>query len=79
MKTLSAEKKRFFRAFTRNRKISFVDLLMFIGKGVKSLLQRELDSFYKEEKGKDFNTRHVTKEAFSQAGAQLKPEGSVLV
>ena len=50
---------------------------MFIAKGVKSSLQRELDSFYKEVKGADFNIRHVTKGAFSQARAKLKPEAFV--
>jgi hypothetical protein len=33
-----------------------------------------LDGFYKEVSGTDFNIRHVTKGAFSQARAKLKPE-----
>src|SRR4030042_5487536 len=37
-------------------------------------LQRELDAFYKEVTGSEFNVRKVTKGALSQARAQLKPE-----
>lgn len=50
---------------------------MFISLGVKSSLQRELDSFYKEVTSSEFNIRHVTKGAFSQARAKLKPEAFV--
>ena len=46
---------------------------MFISRGVKSSLQRELDAFYKEVKGEDFNIRKVTKGAFTQARAKLNP------
>lgn len=44
---------------------------------MKSSLQRELDSFYKEGNESDFNIRHVTKGAFSQARAKLKPEAFI--
>jgi len=37
-------------------------------------LQRELDTFSKEVLGGHFNIREVTKGAFSQARAKLKPE-----
>jgi hypothetical protein len=47
---------------------------VLLSKGVKSSLQRELDGFYKEVTGTDFNIRYVTKGAFSQARAKLKPE-----
>jgi hypothetical protein len=50
---------------------------VFISHGVKGSLQRELDSFYKEVTGSDFNIRHVTKGAFSQARMKLKPEAFV--
>ena len=43
-------------------------------RGINSSLQRELDSFCKEVMGEDFNIRHVTKGAFTQARAKLKPE-----
>lgn len=45
-----------------------------IGRGINSSLQRELDAFSKEVMGGDFNIREVTKGAFSQARAKLKPE-----
>lgn len=50
---------------------------MLLTKGIKSSLQRELDSFYKEVSGDDFNIRHVTKGAFSQARAKLNPSAFV--
>lgn len=50
---------------------------MFIARGVTSSIQRELDSFYKELTGKDFNLRKITKGAFSQARAKLKYEAFI--
>jgi len=47
---------------------------VFIARGVKSSLQRELDSFYQEVTGSDFNIREVTKGAFTQARAKLSHE-----
>ena len=47
---------------------------MFLTRGVHSSLQRDLDLFYKEVTGGEFNIRHVTKGAFSKARAKLKPE-----
>lgn len=43
--------------------------------GFKTSIQRELDSFYRSVYQQDFNIRSVTKGAFSQARAKLKPEG----
>lgn len=40
----------------------------------KSSIQRELDRFFKEASQSDFNIRKVTKGAFTQARAKLKPE-----
>ena len=48
--------------------------MVFISRGVKSSLQRELDSFYKEITGSDFNIREVTKGAFTQARSKLSHE-----
>lgn len=64
-------------AFTRERKLTFNQLLVLLTKGVKSSLQRELDGFYKEITGTDFNIRQVTKGAFTQARAKLNPEAFV--
>lgn len=47
---------------------------MFIAKGIRSSLQRELDSFYKEVTDGEFKIREVTKGAFSQARAKLSHE-----
>jgi hypothetical protein len=43
-------------------------------RGVKSSLQRELDSFSKAVLSTDYNIREVTKGAFTQARSKLKPE-----
>jgi len=50
---------------------------VFISRGLKSSIQRELDSFYKEATGSEFNIRKVTKGAFTKAGAKLKHEAFV--
>lgn len=57
--------------FSRNRNLTFKDLIVIISRGLKNSLQRELDSFYKEVESADFNIRKVTKGAFSQARAKL--------
>lgn len=43
-------------------------------RGIKSSLQRELDSFYKSVLHTDYNIRSVTKGALSQSRKKLKPE-----
>lgn len=50
---------------------------MFISRGLKKSVQRELDSFYKEVVDVDFNIREVTKGAFTQARAKLRHEAFV--
>lgn len=50
---------------------------MFISRGIKSSLQRELDSFYKEATGSEFNIRAATKSAFSKARKKLKYEAFI--
>ena len=50
---------------------------MLLIRGIHSSLQRDLDLFYKEVTGSDFNIRQVTKGAFSKARAKLKPEAFV--
>lgn len=52
-------------------------MITFISKGVKSSLQRELDSFYKDLSDTEFNIREVTKGAFTQARAKLKHEAFI--
>lgn len=70
-------KNGFPGVFSRIRKLSFKKILVFISKGVRSSLQRELDSFYKEVMGGDFNIRAVTKGAFTQARAKLKHDAFI--
>lgn len=43
-------------------------------RGVKSSLQRELDTFYKAVLSTDYNIRKVTKGALTQSRSKLKPE-----
>jgi hypothetical protein len=50
---------------------------VFIIRGGKSSLQRELDSFYKEVTQSEFNIRKVTKGALSTARSNLKPEAFI--
>lgn len=50
---------------------------MLLTKGIKTSLQRELDSFYKEVTDSEFNIRKVTKSAFSRARAKLNPSAFV--
>ena len=50
---------------------------MFLSRKGNSSLQRELDSFYKEVTGSDFNIRKVTKGALTQARSQLNPSAFI--
>jgi hypothetical protein len=50
---------------------------VFISRGVKSSLQRELDSFYKEATGSEFNIRAATKSAFTKSRRKLKHEAFI--
>lgn len=57
--------------FTRDSKLGFQRVLVFILNGVKSSLQRELDDFFGRFLGLSYPIRHVTKSAFSQARQKL--------
>jgi hypothetical protein len=50
---------------------------VLISRGLKKSIQRELDSFYKEVVGTDFNIREVSKSAFTQSRANLKHESFI--
>lgn len=63
--------------FTRNRKISFKDLIVFLTQKMQSSLQRSLNRFYKEVTGGDFNIQHVTKGAVTQARSKLRYEAFI--
>ena len=49
-------------------------LIVTLLRGVKSSLQRKLDSFFKAVLSTDYNIRSVTKGALSQFRSKLKPE-----
>ena len=59
--------------FTRNRKLPIKTIILLVLK-FRGSIQRELDRFFKEVSRSDFNIREVTKGAFTQARAKLKPE-----
>ncbi|MDY0076526.1 MAG: hypothetical protein RBR87_06125 [Bacteroidales bacterium] len=56
--------------FTRNRKLIFSNLILFIIK-IKGAIQRELDEFYKSLNQSDFKIREITKGGLTQARAKL--------
>jgi hypothetical protein len=56
----------------RDRKLPLLKLICMI-LTFKSAIQRELDAFFKQVSGSEFNIRQVTKSAFSQARAKLNP------
>ena len=62
------------KGFTRDRKITFVHLIVLLIQGISKSLQRDLNSFYQKLQGSDFSIQYVTKSAFSQSRSKLKPE-----
>jgi len=64
-------KDGFRGVFSRVRKLTYKILIVIMLRGIKSSIQRELDCFYKEVTGSDFNIREVTKGTFTQARAKL--------
>ena len=62
------------KGFTRDRKITFVHLIVLLIQGISKSLQRELNSFYQQLQRSDFSIQYVTKSAFSQSRSKLKPE-----
>jgi hypothetical protein len=59
--------------FSRNRKITFIHLIVLLTQGLSRSLQRELNSFYQKLQQSDFSLQYVTKGAFSRARAKLNP------
>jgi hypothetical protein len=62
------------KGFSRNRKITFIHLIVLLTQGLSRSIQRELNSFYQQLQGSDFSIQHVTKGAFSRSRSKLKPE-----
>jgi len=65
------------KGFTRDRKIHFTHLIVLLTQGLTRSIQRELNSFYQKVRGGDFSIQHVTKGAFTQARAKLRPSAFV--
>lgn len=62
------------KGFSRDRKITFVHLIVLLIQGISKSLQRDLNSFYQKLQDSDFSIQYVTKSAFSQSRSKLKPE-----
>lgn len=60
------------QAFSRERSLTFVVVIVFLLNMIKRALQDELDEFYKTITGAEFAQRKVTKSAFTQARKKLK-------
>jgi hypothetical protein len=64
-------------AFTRQRKLTFFNLLLFLLNQVKGSLQEELDAFLREGDQLQAEPVTVTKAAFSKARRYLKPSAFI--
>lgn len=62
------------KGFTRDRKITFVHLIVLLIQGISKSLQRDLNCFYQKLQNSEFSIQYVTKSAFSQSRSKLKPE-----
>jgi len=58
------------KVFSRDRKLTFKNLILFIIK-IKGAVQRELDEFYKALNRSDLKLREITKGGLTQARAKL--------
>lgn len=65
------------KGFSRKRKLPFAHLIILLTQGLSRSIQRELNSFYQKLRQTDFSIQHVSKGAFTQARAKLKPEAFV--
>ena len=69
-KFTSRSKDGLKKVFSRDRKLTFSNLILFIIK-IKGSVQRELDEFYKALNQRDLKLRDITKSALSQARSKL--------
>jgi hypothetical protein len=65
------------KGFSRNRKLTFIHLIVLLTQGLTRSIQREVNSFYQKLLYENFSLQHVTKGAFSKARAKLRPEAFV--
>lgn len=59
-------------SFSRCRKLTFKQLLVFLMNTITRSLQKELNHYFKLIQSGDFDIQHVSKSAFTQARAKLK-------
>lgn len=65
------------RAFTRNRKLSFFNLLLFLLNQIKGSIQEELDAFVREGDQTQAEVVSISKAAFTKARRFLKPSAFI--
>lgn len=65
------------KAFSRQRCLPFVTVMLFLLNLVKRSLQDELDEFFNLSRGEVVATQVVSKSAFSQARKKLKAEAFI--
>jgi len=63
--------------FTRNRKLPFISLILFMLNLVKDTLQKELTNFMILLSSSDNSSKKISKSAFSQSRLKLKPEAFI--
>lgn len=63
--------------FTRNRKLCFSSLILFMLNSIKSTLQKELTNFMELISSSSDNIRRISKSAFSQSRSKLNPEAFI--
>lgn len=63
--------------FTRNRRLTFRTMIVFLMNLIRSSIQNELDIFFKTVNGKDVPESIVTDSAFFQARKKLKHEAFI--
>jgi hypothetical protein len=64
--------KRASKDFSRNRRLPFITVVLFLMNLLRASIQNELDSFFKTVSGSDVADRKVTDSAFCQARKKLK-------
>ena len=63
--------------FTRNRKLSFTSIILFILNSIRSTLQKELTNFMELISSSATTPKKISKSAFSQSRMKLNPEGFI--
>ena len=63
--------------FTRNRKLSFTSLILFMLNSIKSTIQKELTNFMELISSSSDKTKRISKSAFSQSRSKLNPKAFI--